>query len=388
MDFFKRALELKSETVQNRRYLHQNAEVGLNTPITKKFILKKLAEYGVYAKDCGYGICATLGSGAPCLLLRADMDALPMREESGEIFSCENGNAAHTCGHDMHAAMLLTSAKMLKENEHLLRGTVKFMFQPAEETLTGAKDMIEHGILRDPTPNAALALHTAAGKMTPGTFMYNSESVMMYCTIGIMITIHGKGGHAAYPGLAQDPIKTAFRIYNEVTDIVHKKEGVILTIGKIHSGSAPNIIPDTAIMEGSLRSQSEEELNLLFGEIKTAAQNIAEDTGCHAQITRLFESPALVCDKKLTEFTVKIIENMNLPNFSAITNMSACASEDFAYIAKNIPSAFLYLGAGFNDERGEFTAHHPRVIFNEDALPYGSAVLAQCAVRFFEYYRQ
>ncbi len=384
MDFFKRALELKEETLKSRRYLHENAEVGLNMPIGKKFIFQKLAEYGIKAKECGHGICATVGKGLPCLLLRADMDALPMREESGESFASKNANAAHTCGHDMHAAMLLTSAKMLKENEELLRGTVKFMFQPAEEILAGAKDMIDHGILKDPRPNAALALHTAAGKVTPDTFMYNSGGVMMYSANGIRITVKGKGGHAAYPGLAEDPIETAFRIYKEISAIVQKEEDAILTIGKIQSGSAANIIPDTAVMEGTLRSRGEEKHERIYKSICKAARDIAEESGCRAQITPLFAAPALICDKALTDLTVSFIKKMNCPLNKAIPDMSAAASEDFAYIAREIPSVFLYLGAGFSDERGDFTAHHPKVVFNEDVLPLGSAVLAHCTVRFLE----
>ena len=387
MDIFKRALELKEETVKNRRYLHENAEVGLNMPTAKKFIFQKLAEYGISAKDCGFGVCAEVGKGEPCFLLRADMDALPMREESGESFASKNANAAHTCGHDMHTAMLLTSAKMLKEQEHLLRGTVKFMFQPAEETLAGAKDMIEHGILDDPRPKAALALHTAAGRVPPHTFMYNSGNVMMCSANGMRITIKGKGGHAAYPGLAEDPIKTAFHIYKEIFALVKKEDNAILTIGKIQSGSAANIIPDTALMEGTLRSRNAEKHERLYKSICQAAQDIAKKEGCRAQITPLFSAPALICDKALTDLTVSFINEMNC-HLTAVPDMSAFASEDFAYIAREIPSVLLYIGAGFSDERGDFTAHHPKVVFNEDALPIGSAVEAHCAIRFFEYYRQ
>ena len=149
MSFYERAKTLMDETVSHRRFFHKNAETGLDMPMAREYVTKKLAEYGYSPKECGRGITATAGSGSPVILLRADMDALPMKEESGEEFSCENGNM-HACGHDFHAAMLLTAAKMLKECESELKGTVKFMFQPAEETFEGARNMISSGILEDP----------------------------------------------------------------------------------------------------------------------------------------------------------------------------------------------------------------------------------------------
>ena len=168
MHYYKRALALREETIAHRRYLHTNAEVGLVMPKAKAYVMEKLIEYGITPSECGHGVTATIGSGGKCILLRADMDALPMAEESDEPFACPTGTESHGCGHDLHAAMLLTAAKMLKENESALKGTVKLMFQPGEETLEGAKNMLENGILEDPVPDAALAYHVAAGKMPIG----------------------------------------------------------------------------------------------------------------------------------------------------------------------------------------------------------------------------
>lgn len=206
MNYYERALELKDETIANRRHIHKNAETGLDLPKTKAYVMEKLTEYGLEPKDCGYGVTATLGKGGKVLLLRADMDALPMPEESGEEFACPTGKEAHTCGHDFHAAMLLTAAKMLKEKEDTLEGTIKFMFQPAEETFEGSKNMIENGILENPPVDAALAYHVSPGKMPIGLFMYNDKDTMMYSVDGFKITIHGKGSHGAYPHVGVDPI--------------------------------------------------------------------------------------------------------------------------------------------------------------------------------------
>ena len=154
MNYYERAQALADELTANRRYFHANAEVGLQLPKTKAYVMEKLREYGIEPQECGEGVTATVGKGGKTILLRADMDALPMAEESGLPYACPTGAQAHTCGHDCHAAMLLTAAKLLKEDEASLAGTVKFMFQPAEETFEGSKNMIEHGLLENPKPDA------------------------------------------------------------------------------------------------------------------------------------------------------------------------------------------------------------------------------------------
>ena len=167
MNYYERALELRGETVAHRRWLHQNAEVGLEMPKAQAYVMEQLRECGLDPRPCGHGVTAELGrEGGKTLLLRADMDALPMPEESGESFACPTGTEAHACGHDFHAAMLLTAAKMLKENEDALHGRVRFMFQAAEETFEGAKDMIGKGILEG--VDGALAYHVGSGRMPVG----------------------------------------------------------------------------------------------------------------------------------------------------------------------------------------------------------------------------
>ena len=388
MNFYKRALELNEETVSNRRYLHQNAEIGLKMPIAQNYVLQKLKEYGLKPQKCGHGVSAILGNGSPVILLRADMDALPMQELSGESFACNNGKHAHTCGHDIHTAMLLTAAKMLKECEENIRGTVKFMFQPAEETLEGARDMIKKGILEDPHVDAALAFHVAAGKTLPGEFMFNSSGVMMSAVNGFRIEIMGKGGHVAYPYLAVDPIRIAVQIYIGLESLIAKEADPqmngILTIGKIQSGNATNIIPDVAFLEGTLRTKDKECQKRLIGRISEISQSVAKIYGGHAVVTPLFQAPPLICSHDLTKQMARYMQEMNIPNNTAIPNVQANASEDFAFIAEAVPSTFMYLSAGFNDERGNYSAHNPRVLFNENVCPVGAAGFAHCAARWLE----
>lgn len=384
-DILTQANQLKNEAIQNRRYFHKNAEVGLNMPIAQDYVMEKLKGYGLSPQKCGHGVSALIGQGSPVLLLRADMDALPMTEESGEEFACSTG-CAHACGHDFHAAMLLGAAKILKECEAKLQGTVKFMFQPAEETFEGSRDMIAHGILTDPEVDAALAVHVAPGKMAPGLFMYNAGGVMMNSVDGFRIEIQGKGGHGAYPNLTVDPLRIATRIYSGLEELIAREANpektCVLTIGQIHGGNAANIIPDTAFLEGTLRTNDNDERTRLVCRITEIAEGTARLCGGNVAITRLSEVPPLVCNREFTEQIAGYMKELGV--FTPIPDMKANASEDFAVIAEQVPAAFLYLSAGFEDERGAYSAHHPKVRFQEDVLPLGIAGLVHCAVRWLE----
>ena len=384
MNLYQRALELHSETIAHRRYFHTNAEPGLNTPKACAYITEALREYGLNPVPCGHGITATLGSGSPCLLLRADMDALPMPEESGEPFACPTGTEAHTCGHDLHAAMLLTAAKLLKENEADLKGTVKFMFQPAEETFEGARDMIEHGILEN--VDAAMALHVGGGQIPLGLYMYNSTGTMMASVDGFRITLRGKGAHGAYPQNAIDPINMAVHVYLALEALIAREADpskmCVLTVGSFNAGTAPNIIPEEAVLQGTLRTNDKDNRNLLVRRIREVAKGTAAVYGGTAQLEVLSAVPPLVCDRALTEEMVGYIPELEIPNAAPWPGISASASEDFAVIADKVPSVFLHISAGFPDERGQYPAHNPKVRFNEDCLPMGAAIYAHCAVKW------
>ena len=388
MNYYERALQLKDETVAHRRFFHVNAEVGLNMPKGQAYVLEELAKLGIDAKPCGHGVSATVGKGGKCLLLRADMDALPMAEESGLDFACPTGTEAHTCGHDFHVAMLLTAAKMLKENEANLEGTVKFMFQPAEETFEGAKNMLENGILENPAPDAALAYHVTSGKMPVGIYMYNNASTMMFSVDGFKITVHGKGAHGAYPHSSIDPINIAVHIYTALEALIAREvdpaKANLLTIGKFSAGTASNIIPETAELQGTIRSNDKPSRELLVRRMKEIAVKTAECYGGTAEIEMLSEVPPLICDPKLTNEFVGYMKDMNIPGAMPYPGISASASEDFASIADKIPGTFMYLSAGFLDDRGGAPAHNPKVMFNEDVCPIGASSYAHCATEWLK----
>lgn len=368
-------------------FFHQTAETGLEMPRAQAYILKKLQELDITAKACGHGVRAELGRGGKTLLLRADMDALPMTEESGLSFACTTGNA-HACGHDCHAAMLLTAARLLKEREAELQGTVRLMFQPAEETLEGCREMIEHGIL-EPKPDAALALHVAAGSIPPGTFLYNDTAeAMMYSADGFEIDITGRGSHGAYPNLAIDPINIGVHIHLALQSLIAREadpeKDCALTIGQFTAGTANNIIPETAVLKGSVRTSDPASRTRLVRRLEEICHRTAAAFGGTAQVVWLSRIPPLICDADLVCFLADCIRELPVPGLQVLPGAKASASEDFALIAEQIPSAFFYLSAGFSDSRGEATAHNPKVQFHEDALPMGAAALAHCTMRWLE----
>ncbi len=387
MNFYERALQERDELLCNRRYLHANAEAGLHLPRTKAFIKQKLLDYGLEPQDCGEGVTALLGSGGKVLLLRADMDALPMDEESGLDFASHNG-CAHSCGHDMHAAMLLTAAKLLKEQETELKGRVKFMFQPAEETFEGAADMLRHGILENPQVDAALGFHVAAGQMPTGIFMYNDSGAMMFSSDGFRIHVTGKGSHGAYPQNSVDPINIACHIHLNLQTLIAREsdpqQACILTIGQVQAGTVQNVIPETAMLAGTIRANVPEAREKLLRRMKEVAQTTAAVFGGSAEVEELPGVPPLICDPALTRQMVSYMQELGVPGAAAHPGIVASASEDFASIAAAVPSAFMYLSAGYTDSRGAAAAHSPQVLFNEEVLPQGAAWLAHCALRYLQ----
>ena len=385
MTMYEKALQLQQETAAHRRYLHSHAEAGLDLPMARDYVMQTLRSYGLDPRLCGHGVTATLGSGGKCILLRADMDALPMAEESGEPFASTT-DAAHTCGHDFHAAMLLTAAKLLKEQEAELPGRVKFMFQPAEETFQGAKDMIENGILED--VDAALAFHVTSGRMPLGLYMYNNTGTMMASVDGFRIHIQGKGAHGAYPQNSIDPINIAVHTYLALEALIAREADpekmCVLTVGKFQAGTAPNIIPETATLEGTIRTNDPENRAKLVRRMKETADLTAKVYGGSATVTMTSGVAPLICDKALTTELAGYMDGLGVPGSFGYAGVTANASEDFASVAEKVPACFMHLSAGFPDERGDWPLHNPKVLFNEDVLPTGAAAYAHCAMQWLK----
>lgn len=388
MDYLKRSEELFEETVENRRHLHQMPELGLELPETTAFIMEKLTEMGYDPKPCGGGVVACVGkTGGKTVLLRGDVDALPMKEESGLPFASQRENA-HTCGHDIHGAMLLTAAKMLKENEAALDGMLKLMFQSGEEPLTGARSMIADGLLQDPRPDVALGYHVVAGSMPMGLFVYNREGTLMNSSDNFIIDIQGKGGHGAYPDACIDPINIAAHMILALESVVAREikstQASVLTIGKVTAGDAPNIIPDQAQLQGTLRCDSEKERKFILQRLSEVVDAVAKMYRGSATITMLAGTPPLICDPQSVDDFVGYMRELDVPGQCEHVGMHAASSEDFSAVLSEIPGAYMFLSAGFTDGRETYNQHHPKVEFNEEVMKSGAAYLAHCATRWLE----
>lgn len=388
MDYLKRSEELFEETVENRRHLHQTPELGLELPETTAFIMEKLTEIGYDPKPCGGGVVACVGkTGGKTVLLRGDVDALPMKEESGLPFASQRENA-HTCGHDIHGAMLLTAAKMLKENEASLKGTVKLMFQPGEETFTGANAMIADGVLENPKPDAALGYHVGSGSAPVGLFIYNRESTLQNSSDNFRIDIQGKGGHGASPNECIDPVNIAAHIILALESVIAREvkstQASVLTIGKVVAGNAGNIIPDTAELYGTLRCDSKEEREFLLRRLDEVVEMTAKTYRGSAKVTIVAGTPPLICDPQMVDDFVSYMKELDVPGQCEYNGMHVTSSDDMAMVLSEIPGAYMFLSAGFTDGRETYNQHHPKVEFNEEVMKSGAAYLAHCATRWLE----
>ena len=389
------AAALQEEIKSHRLWLHTHAETGFDLTETKPYVKSTLTEMGYTVQECGKaGLVTTVGKpGGKVLLLRADMDALPIAEEADVDFACKNGRM-HACGHDMHTAMLLGAAKILKAHESELGGTVKLMFQPAEEIFEGSKDMIASGVLENPRPDAALMIHVAAGMPLPaGTVVVSAPGVSAPAADYFTIRVHGKGCHGSAPQNGIDPLTAAAHILIALQEI-HARElsasdEAVLTIGTFHAGEAGNVIPDTATMGGTIRTYDEKTRAYLKERMTAIAQSIAEAFRASAEVSFGSGCPTLVNDKDLSEKVTGYLKDLlgaNRAFTTAELNGGKPArgggSKDFAYVSHEVPSLMLALAAGEPSKGYVYPQHHPKVKFDESVLSTGAAVFVDCALQY------
>lgn len=389
------AAALQEEIKAHRLWLHTHAETGFDLTETKPYVKSALTEMGYTVQECGKaGLVTTVGKpGGKVLLLRADMDALPIAEEADVDFACKNGRM-HACGHDMHTAMLLGAAKILKAHESELDGMVKLMFQPAEEIFEGSKDMIASGVLENPRPDAALMIHVAAGMPLPaGTVVVSAPGVSAPAADYFTIRVHGKGCHGSAPQNGIDPLTAAAHILIALQEI-HARElsasdEAVLTIGTFHAGEAGNVIPDTATMGGTIRTYDEKTRAYLKERMTAIAQSIAEAFRASAEVSFGSGCPTLVNDKDLSEKVTGCLKCLLGANRAFTTAelsggkpARGGGSEDFAYVSHEVPSLMLALAAGEPSKGYPYPQHHPKVKFDESVLSTGAAVFVDCAINY------
>lgn len=388
MGYLERAKELESELIVNRRSLHGFAEIRFELPKTLAFVKEKLRQYGLEPIDTGRsGVSCTIGQGGKTFLLRCDMDALPMEEESGLDFAAENGNC-HSCGHDAHTAILLCAAKMLKERDKELKGTVKLMFQPAEEVMGGAKDMIKAGILENPKVEAALALHVSSGMpySKVGHVLYRDGSAMN-SSDSLNIKVKGVSAHGAMPYMGVDAIYIASHIVIALQEIVsreaHSGKDAIITVGTISGGITKNTLAPEAQLGLSVRAENAAIRELLLRRIREISEGVAAMYRGSVEINSSSSTPALENDKKFTAEMASYAMGL-LPAGTVEEYPRMPASEDFAYIAEKVPATMILLGCGAQSEGYKDSLHNPCIVFDERAFHVGAATLAHCAEQWLQ----
>lgn len=383
------AAEKRRKTMlADRRALHNCPEVGAHLPATSAYVAGRLREMGYAPRElCESGLTACIGNPARgrCILLRADMDALQIREQSGLPFAADNG-AMHACGHDMHTAMLLGAADILREFEAELGGAVKLVFQPDEEGFRGAKAMLQAGVLRDPVPQAGLALHVHSG--TPsGLVLWGRGTAMAGCTL-FRITVEGVGCHGAMPEAGVDPILIAAHIHLALQAIPSRElpagEPAILTIGRLSAGEAPNIIPGSAVLEGTIRTFDRALSAKILQRIEEIAAQTAAAFRGTAVTKALASAPPLYNDPVLVEQMAEGARQLFGGEKVFFLEKGGMGSEDFASYTEKIPCAYLLLGAGTAQENAAFgkPMHNAEVIFNEEILVNGAALYAWGALKW------
>lgn len=387
MDNYKLAYEIKDEIIENRRTLHMNPEIGFDLPETTSFVMEKLTEMGyspsIISEEYG-GVTATVGKPGKTFLIRADMDALPMLEDTGLDFSSKN-NYSHSCGHDTHTAMLLGAAKILKQQEDSLNGTVKLFFQPAEELLTGAGKMVENGILENPKVDCGICIHIS-GNIEAGVHM--RKGPMAAASINFRINVKGVGTHGAMPERGVDPIMIGSNIVTGLQELVTREipftKSAVLTIGKFVSGTAVNIIPVDAVIEGTMRTFDLETLEHMKKRMPEVVSNIAKTYRGEATMEFLCDVPVMYNNEDFTGELMGYVEELGKDRFGLYEAIMSTGSEDFAILASKVPGTMIRLGAPDLTKDKQYPMHSPHVTFDEDILPIGAAVYAECAQKWLD----
>lgn len=384
--FLERAEALFPYSQALRRDFHQHPELAFQETRTSRVVARELEALGleVVTGIAGTGVLGLLRGSrpGPVILLRFDMDALPITEQNEVPYASQNPGAMHACGHDAHTAIGLTVARLLHDAREDLSGVVKFAFQPAEERANGAEAMIQAGILEGPRAERTLALHLWNHKsvgwlgIAPGPIMAGAEE--------FKITVRGKGGHGAIPQDSVDPIVAGAHIVTALQTIVSRNvsplQTAVVSVTTFHGGDAYNVIPPAVEMMGTIRTFQVEIRDLVLDRFRHVIHGVAGSLGCEAVVEYGSSTPAVVNDPDTARIVQaaarRILPGHDVDDTAPIT----MGAEDYSYFLREIPGCFFFIGSA-NPERGlDYGHHHPRFDFDEVVLPRGAALMAQAAV--------
>src|SRR6056297_1408759 len=381
--------EIESKIIEIRHQIHQNPELSFAETETAALAASEMRRLGFEVKEkiFGTGVLATFkNSNQPdskTLLIRADMDALPVQEKNDLLFSSQKDGVMHACGHDGHTAILIGTALVLKELAADFNGNLKFLFQPGEETTGGAAGMIEEGVLKNPEVDAALGLHLW-GSTPEGVVEYKSGPFMA-SPDHFDLKIIGRGGHAARPQNTIDPIPIGAEIISALQTIISRRidplESAVISVCNFEAGSTHNVIPEQALLKATVRSLKTEVRQLLAENIKKVIKNICDIYGADYELNYVFGYPAVVNDPQMTQILANAARKVIGENRVREKEKAEMGGEDFSYFGKKVPSTFYFLGIA---PEAEIINHHQSDFkFNDSVLKSGVVVMSQAALDFF-----
>ena len=378
--------KVAASMVADRRNLHKHPELGFHEEHTAGFIVQRLESLGWSVKSAvgKTGILAEMHGNRPGanVLLRFDMDALPVQEENSHDFISEVPGVMHACGHDGHMAVGLALAKILSQKRESWPGFIRLVFQPAEEIGAGARAMLAEGAAASPRPDFALAAHLWAEQ--PVGWFGLRPGAMMAAAHTFHVRVLGRGGHAGRPQNTADPIAAAAQIVSALQTIVSRNldptHAAVLSITQIHGGSADNIIPEETSFSGTLRTFLDADLRLIEERLRQIAVSVAEGMGCRAEVVIQQDTIAVVNDEKVVSAAVPVIREL-YPNAEIDLSYQTMMAEDMAYFLDLIPGMMILVGAGKSDRSARFPHHHPRFDIDETALSSTVAVLLGTALK-------
>jgi amidohydrolase len=382
----------RAYVVSLRRALHQCPELGFEEHETARRVAEELRASGLDVREgiAGTGVIGVLRgpgneTGGRTMLIRADMDALPVQEADGRDYGSRNAGRMHACGHDGHTAMALTAARVLARQRDTLAGNVVFAFQPAEETTGGAEPMIREGILDDPKVDAAIGIHLA-NTLRVGQVAAQAGPITAACD-GFSLIIHGKGGHAARPHLSVDPIAVAFEVGTALHLLMTREKSpaqpAVLTVGAIHGGTAGNIIADQVELRGTLRTYDADLRRHLKQRVRETVEGIAAAMRARAAIEWDESYPSTVNDPEIVALVRRAAAEV-VGTEQLVEHEASLGGDDMAYFCAAVPGCYMRVGSA-NPEKGLDAPHHsPRFDFDEDALPIGAEILVRTTRAFLD----
>ena len=379
---------LQPQLVEWRRSLHQRPELGFKEQLTAQFIAQKLQEWGIEHKTgiAKTGIVATIASNrpGPVLAIRADMDALPIQEENDVAYCSQHDGIMHACGHDGHIAIALGTAYYLSQHREDFTGTVKIIFQPAEEGPGGAKPMIEEGVLKNPDVDAIIGLHLW-NNLPIGTVGVRTGALMAAVEC-FRCTILGKGGHGAMPHQTVDSVVVSAQIVNALQTIVARNidpiESAVVTVGELHAGTAHNVIADTARMKGTVRYFNPKLEGVIGKRIEQIIAGVCQSQGASYELDYWHLYPPVINNAKIAELVRSVASEVVETPAGIVPECQTMGGEDMAFFLQAVPGCYFFLGAANPAKDLAYPHHHPRFNFDETALGMGVEIFARCVEKF------